>query len=166
MIDPNKVTEAINEFMQNPTWKDIFMNAPGGAMERLAIAFYFSKFHDQFKPEDFQEYRELRDEYEKSLTEEDLQYLVENNDKPNAVKHYKELLEKVQGGEKPTGRLRFEKVEQPSSEENAATETEDVTGEEGGEKIEETAVVETEGVQPTAEGEQKKPMPQETEQQA
>ena len=111
MIDPNKVTEAVMEFMQNPTWKDIFTNAPGGAMERLAISFYFSKFHDQFKPEDFQEYRDLRDEYEKSMTAEDLQYLIDNSDKENAIKHYQELLDKINGGQQPTGTLRFEKEE-------------------------------------------------------
>ena len=109
MIDPNKVTEAVMEFMQNPTWKDIFTNAPGGAMERLAISFYFSKFHDEFKPEDFQEYRDLRDEYEKSMTAEDLQYLIDNSDKDTAIKHYQELLDKINGGQEPTGTLRFEK---------------------------------------------------------
>lgn len=110
MIDPNKVTEAVMEFMENPAWKEVFTNAPGGAMERLAISFYFSKFHDQFKPEDFQEYRDLRDEYEKSLTEEDLNYLIENTDKENAKKHYQEILDKLQqsGGE-AMGNLRFEK---------------------------------------------------------
>ena len=109
MIDPNKVTEAVMEFMQTQTWKDIFTHAPGGAMERLAISFYFSKFHDQFKPEDFQEYRDLRDEYEKSMTAEDLQYLIDNSDKENAIKHYQELLDKIQGGQEPTGTLRFDK---------------------------------------------------------
>ena len=78
-------------------------------MERLAISFYFSKFHDQFKPEDFQEYRDLRDEYEKSMTAEDLQYLIDNSDKENAIKHYQELLDKINGGQQPTGSLRFEK---------------------------------------------------------
>ena len=113
MIDSNKVTEAVMEFMENPTWKDIFMNAPGGAMERLAISFYFSKYHDDFQPEDFQEYRDLRDEYEKSLTEEDLQYLIDNSDKPKAKSHYEELLGKLQkSGGVPKGNLRFEK---PSS---------------------------------------------------
>ena len=135
MIDPNKVTEAINEFIKNPTWKDIFMNAPGGAMERLAIAFYFSKFHDEFKPEDFQEYRDLRDEYEKSMTEEDLNYLIENSDKENAIKHYQELLAKIQGGQQPTGDLRFEKEEK-------AEETP-----EGGEKVEETETATAENAQ-------------------
>ena len=117
MIDPNKVTEAVMEFMQNPTWKDIFTNAPGGAMERLAISFYFSKFHDQFQPQDFQEYRDLRDEYEKSMTAEDLQYLIDNSDKENAIKHYQELLDKIQGGQEPTGTLRFEKDGEEAAQE-------------------------------------------------
>lgn len=127
MIDPNKVTEAVMEFMQNPTWKEIFTNAPGGAMERLAISFYFSKFHDQFKPEDFQEYRDLRDEYEKSMTAEDLQYLIDNSDKENAIKHYQELLDKIQSGQQPTGTLRFEKeetrTEEGEGDEQTVTET-------------------------------------------
>ena len=161
MIEPNKVTEAVMEFMDNPTWKGIFMNAPGGAMERLAISFYFSKFHDQFKPEDFQEYRDLRDEYEKSLTEEDLNYLIENSDKENAKKHYQELLAKLQqSGGQPQGNMRFEKegageeqqsqaaegAEQSSSEEKPEAKPEETTekveetvqqGEDGQEKVEE-----------------------------
>ena len=136
MIDPNKVTEAVMEFMQNPTWKDIFTNAPGGAMERLAISFYFSKFHDQFKPEDFQEYRDLRDEYEKSMTAEDLQYLIDNSDKENAIKHYQELLDKIQGGQQPTGTLRFEKEETMGAEGEGGEQTE--TTEAAAEQTEET----------------------------
>lgn len=168
MIEPNKVTEAVMKFMDNPTWKGIFMNAPGGAMERLAISFYFSKFHDQFKPEDFQEYRDLRDEYEKSLTEEDLNYLIENSDKDNAKKHYQELLEKLQqGGGQPQGNMRFEKegageeqqpqavegAEQSPSEEKPEAKPEETTekveetvqqGADGQEKVEETATETTE----------------------
>lgn len=121
------------EFMENPTWKDIFMNAPGGAMERLAISFYFSKYHDDFQPEDFQEYRDLRDEYEKSLTEEDLQYLIDNSDKPKAKSHYEELLGKLQkSGGVPKGNLRFEK---PSPNGNAQKSIQaDVEGVEGEEQ--------------------------------
>ena len=55
MIDQKKVTEAIREFVKNPAWNDVFVNAPPGAMERLAISFYFSKFKDTFQPEDFDE---------------------------------------------------------------------------------------------------------------
>lgn len=137
MIDPNKVTEAVMEFMQNPTWKDIFTNAPGGAMERLAISFYFSKFHDQFNPEDFQEYRDLRDEYEKSMTAEDLQYLIDNSDKETAIKHYQELLDKINGGQEPTGTLRFEKEEQTTEEDGGEEQTTE-TVEEGNEQPQES----------------------------
>ena len=158
MIDPERVTEAVMEFMKNPTWKEIFKYAPGGAMERLAISFYFSKFHDQFKPEDFQEYRDLRDEYEKSMTEEDLNYLIENSDKPNAKKHYEELLAKLQEkGGQPEGQLRFEKgegeegekVEEPASKEEQGEQTAERDGGEG-QQSEETAV---EGQEASAEGE-------------
>ena len=131
MIDPNRVTEAVMEFMKNPTWKEIFTNAPGGAMERLAISFYFSKFHDDFKPEDFQEYRDLRDEYEKSLTEEDLNYLIENTDKEAAKKHYQELLDSLhQSGGKPQGEMRFEKEEVEKTGEGEETQKTEVVEEE------------------------------------
>ena len=151
MIDPNKVTEAVMEFMQNPTWKDIFTNAPGGAMERLAISFYFSKFHDQFQPQDFQEYRDLRDEYEKSMTAEDLQYLIDNSDKENAIKHYQELLDKIQGGQEPTGTLRFEKDGEEAAQE----------GQEGAE-----AVPQGEEPQQGTEGEEAAEQPKKEEEQA
>lgn len=117
MIDPKRVEEAVLEFMKNPTWKEIFTNAPSGAMERLAISFYFSKFHDQFKAEDFQEYRDLREEYEKSLNEEDLNYLIGTSDKEDAIQHYQELLNNLQqSGGQPQGNLRFENGEEGQEE--------------------------------------------------
>ena len=159
MIDPNKVTQAVMEFMQNPTWKEIFTNAPGGAMERLAISFYFSKFHDDFKPEDFDEYRALREEYEKSMTEEDLQYLIDNSDKDTAIKHYQELLDKLQkSGGQPTGQLRFEKEgegasngeEQQPTEEKATVTAEEKQTDGGSE--EQVTVKEKETVGESTEG--------------
>ena len=156
MIDPNKVTEAVMEFMKNPTWKEIFTNAPGGAMERLAISFYFSKFHDQFKPEDFQEYRDLRDEYEKSMTEEDLNYLIENSEKDNAKKHYQELLAKLQqSGGQPQGKMRFEKEvpgEEPGQED---TGTGDDSQPQSEEKAEETTEKVEESIQESEDGQEK-----------
>jgi len=132
MIDPDKVTKAVMEFMQNPTWKHIFTNAPGGAMERMAISFYFSKYHNDFTEEDFQEYRELRDEYEQSMTAEDLQYLLEYSDSEAATKHYQELLAKVQQGGQPKGTIRFEKPtsESPDTPEQAEQVKEQVVVEE------------------------------------
>lgn len=135
MIDPNKVTEAVSEFLQNPGWNDVFTNAPGGAMERLAISFYFSKHHESFKPEDFVEYRDLREEIERSLDDEDLEYLIENTEKPEAKRHYEELLEKLNGGDgKPKGLLRFDGKdgeEGQESDEKEESELEDEAREEG-----------------------------------
>jgi hypothetical protein len=144
MIDPDKVTKAVMEFMQNPTWKHIFTNAPGGAMERMAITFYFSKYHDEFTPEDFQEYRELRDEYEQSMTAEDLQYLLDNSDSEAATKHYQELLSKVQQGGEPKGKIRFEK---PTSEAPDAPEQ--------GEQVEKQVVAEEEPTNPEEQAQHK-----------
>ena len=150
MIDQKKVTEAIREFVKDPAWNDVFVNAPPGAMERLAIAFYFSKFKDSFQAEDFDEYRNLREELERSLTEEDLNYLITATDKEETVKHYQELLEQLQasGGE-PKGTLKVE------------TQVEEAEGEAGGEEKEETeeTVVEEEAPaqeQPPAEEDEKK----------
>lgn len=132
MIDPNKVTEAISEFMKNPGWNDTFINAPAGAMERLAISFYFSKFHDSFAPEDFEEYRNLREEIEKSLGEEDLSYLIESTDKPDAKQHYQQLLEQLRAsGGTPNGAITFEETKEESKEVPAQEEGE---SKEGGEE--------------------------------
>ena len=104
MVDEAKVTNAIREFCKNPQWNEVFTKAPAGAMERIAISFYFSANNKEFQPQDFDEYRALREEIEKTLDEEDLQYLIDNIGKGESVKHYKELLEKVKangGPEKP-----------------------------------------------------------------
>ena len=53
------------------------------------------------------------------MTEEDLNYLIENSDKPTAIKHYQELLAKIQGGQQPTGTLRFEKEDNKASGEDS-----------------------------------------------
>lgn len=95
MMDNQKVEQAIREASQDPAWREKFMNAPAGAMERLAISFYFSTFYKDFSPTDFDEYRQLREEIEKTLDEEDLQYLIDNVGKDSAVKHYTSLLEKI-----------------------------------------------------------------------
>lgn len=92
MVDENKVTEAIQEFCKNPKWEELFKNAPGGAMERLAISFYFSEYGKSFSEEELAEYRSLRDEIEKTLDKEDLEYLINNVGKDKSVEHYKELL--------------------------------------------------------------------------
>ena len=146
MIDQKKVTEAIREFVKNPAWNDVFVNAPPGAMERLAISFYFSKFKDTFQPEDFDEYRNLREELERSLTEEDLEYLVTAMDKEDTIKHYEELLEKLRAsGGQPEGQLDVADAEK--EEDGQAAEGEDAStsdGEEAEDAVEEETQESTE----------------------
>lgn len=93
MVDESKVAAAIEEFCKNEKWKTLFEKAPGGAMERLAISFYFSENGKSFSEEELAEYRSLRDEIEKTLDREDLEYLINNVGKDKSVAHYKELLE-------------------------------------------------------------------------
>ena len=95
MVDEAKVTESIKEFMDNPEWKDVFQQAPAGAMERMAISFYFSKQHNDFSDAEFDEYRNLREEVERSLDEEDLNYLIEHINKEDSKAHYQQLLDKL-----------------------------------------------------------------------
>lgn len=96
MIDEAKVTGAIREFCKNEKWNQIFRNAPGGAMERIAISFYFSENGKSFTREQFDEYHALRDEIEKTLDREDLEYLINNIGKSESVEHYKDLLEALE----------------------------------------------------------------------
>lgn len=104
MIDESKVESAIAEFCKNEGWKKIFEAAPAGAMERMAISFYFSENNKDFTKEDFAEYRALRDEIEKTLDKEDLEYLIANIKKDGAVENYKELLKELEkNGGKPQG---------------------------------------------------------------
>lgn len=108
MVDPEKISSAMAAFCENPQWKDIFFNAPPGAQERLAVLFYFSHNKDSFQAEDFEEYRNLREEIEASLGQEDLEYLVEVLDKPETKAHYQQLLDRLlQQGGQPTGVLKF-----------------------------------------------------------
>lgn len=95
MVDESKITAAIQEFCKNKKWKELFEKAPGGAMERLAISFYLSEYGKSFSEEELAEYRSLRDEIEKTLDKEDLEYLINNVGKDKSVSHYKELLESL-----------------------------------------------------------------------
>jgi len=104
MIDSKKVEAAIREFCKNEKWNQIFRNAPGGAMERIAISFYFSENGKGFTKEEFAEYHALRDEIEKTLDREDLEYLINNIGKDESVEHYKDLLEALEkNGQESSG---------------------------------------------------------------
>lgn len=96
MIQEERVIQAIKKFCtENDQFRDMFYQAPPVAKERLAIAFYFSTFKDQFQPEDFDEYRQLREQIESTMGREDLQFMIDHIGKPESVKHYQELLDNL-----------------------------------------------------------------------
>lgn len=91
----NKQAEAIQHFLNDPqygeTWKRILFEAPAYAMERIAISMYHSVFGKTMTPEEKQSYRALREEIEKSLEREDLEYLIKVMPAKQKV-HYRALL--------------------------------------------------------------------------
>lgn len=78
----------------NPYWRDLYLPAPRGAQERMAITFYFS---ENYQKPDFPllRYRAHRKGVEDSLTFEDLEYLIANEDNEDAKKHYQDLYAKL-----------------------------------------------------------------------
>lgn len=114
MIPQDKVTAAIKSFISEDgvateqerearrKWNTIFRRAPAGAMQRLAIAFYYAKelisikdSQNQADQDLLNEYRALREQVESQLTEEDLQYLVDNMDEKKK-QYYEKLLKAKQ----------------------------------------------------------------------
>ena len=99
MIPQEEVEAAINDFCRDEVWKKILYSAPAGAMERIAIAFYYAKFlvekknsKDQADIDRLNEYRALREEVENSLENEDLEYLASNMPE-NKRGYYQKLLD-------------------------------------------------------------------------
>ena len=86
--------DAMHVFLANPAWKRIYDAAPAGAKRRLEVSFLFSQNHKKWdkRPDMFSTYREWRDEVERSMTEEDLEYMMLATDKPAAIEHYATLL--------------------------------------------------------------------------
>lgn len=93
MIQEQRVIQAIKKFCtEDPNFRDMFFNAPAVAKERLAIAFYFATFKDQLQPREMDEYRELREQIESTMSREDLQYMIDHIGKKESIKHYQDLL--------------------------------------------------------------------------
>ncbi|MCQ2299891.1 MAG: hypothetical protein MJZ81_07205 [Bacteroidales bacterium] len=95
-----QVMDSIRTFIENPFWAEKYNNAPYGAKKRLALSFFFSQHKDD---PDFQidDYRNLREYIESSLSAEDLDYLVENDSNEAARKHFSELRQNLQSQPQP-----------------------------------------------------------------
>ena len=98
-FDTTLLDDAKREFLANPTWKHVYDAAPTGAKRRLEVSFLFSVNHKKWdkRPDMFCTYRDWRDEVERGMTEEDLEYMIQATDKPAAIEHYKALLSNRKG---------------------------------------------------------------------
>ena len=88
MVNPRAVRENLNEWLQNPTWKEYYDEAPSQlCREYISLDFYASETEDEeaFKKMD----RIIQD-----LRKEDLQYLYANAEGPEK-KQYAELIKRM-----------------------------------------------------------------------
>lgn len=98
-FDATLLDDAKREFLANPTWKHIYDGAPDGAKQRLEVSFLFSQNHKKWdkSPDVFCKYRDWREEVERGMTEEDLDYMLQAINKPAAIEHYRALLSDRRG---------------------------------------------------------------------
>ena len=96
-MDSNKFDLAVEKYTTDPRtgrptkWYAALFEAPAFAMERIALAFYYSANKDNLSQEELQEYHDLRKEIDLSLRKEDLEYLVRVMPEKQK-KYYKGLL--------------------------------------------------------------------------
>ncbi len=84
MIDKVKMDFAINEYVKNPYWKEIYDNAPVNVKSYLSLDFY----DDEFDLE-VEEYLQEIKPIELKMTKSDWQYLIDNTENQIAKSHYK-----------------------------------------------------------------------------
>lgn len=96
-FDTKLLDDAKREFLANPTWKHIYDAAPTGAKRRLEVSFLFSVNHKAWGPDMLCKYRDWREDVERDMTEEDLEYMLQATDKPAAIEHYRALLSDRRG---------------------------------------------------------------------
>lgn len=94
-----QVEEAKAEFLANPEWKLVYDKAPAGAKRRMDVSFFFTKKKANLMghAEEFEKYRGWRRAIERVMTAEDLEYMIANIGKPEAVEHYAALLKDRNG---------------------------------------------------------------------
>ena len=102
MVDKDKVVKSISRFFDDKRngkkWRRVLFDAPAFAMERIAIAMYFSVYGKTMTPEDLAEYRSMREEVDGRLEREDLEYLIKVM--PEGKKdHYRALLSQLPKGQ-------------------------------------------------------------------
>ena len=89
------LTAARECFLRNPRWRRIYDMAPEGAKRRLEVSFFFSENRGVLNTDPngkLEKYRAWREEVERHMTDEDLEYMIGVNGNEAAVKHFANLL--------------------------------------------------------------------------
>lgn len=123
MIDLQEAMDAVSSVVDNnDDWRQILMDAPGGAALRLALAFYTSPNLDKWLADSknrgvedavrenaqkhLDEYREFREKLDATLNPTELKYLVESYDRmgsESARDHFKDIFDKLPQEKKDEG---------------------------------------------------------------
>jgi len=89
VIDSKDVRRNLDEWLQNPSWKGIYDNAPSEACRKyLAMLFYASETEEE-------EAFDAMDQMEQNLSLDDLRYMLQNSIGP-AKARYMSLIEKIE----------------------------------------------------------------------
>ena len=95
-MDKKEIEAAKAVFLADSTWKEIYDRAPEGAKRRLEISFWFTVNHRKWTGNQggaaMVAYREWRTEVERTMTDEDLEYMISTTDKEAAKEHFVSLL--------------------------------------------------------------------------
>ena len=89
------LTAARESFLRNPHWRRIYDMAPEGAKRRLEVSFFFTEHRGILNTDRdgrFEKYRAWREEVERRMTDEDIEYMIGLKGNTAAVKHFANLL--------------------------------------------------------------------------
>ena len=89
-MEEQALQQAVETFLQNPTWAEYYDNAPSGAKEVIALEFYGSTGQDAHND---QERKDVLKEVLENLDDEDKAYLAENSPNPNERAFYRKMID-------------------------------------------------------------------------
>ena len=95
-FDPADVEAAKAVYLGCPDWMSIYDGAPEGAKARMEVSFFFTVNHNDWTgdegADEFAKYLKWRTDVERTMTAEDLGYMIAAISKPTAKAHYASLL--------------------------------------------------------------------------
>ena len=89
-MEEQALQQAVETFLQNPTWAEYYDNAPSGAKEVIALEFYGSTSQDAHND---QERKDVLKEVLENLDDDDKAYLAENSPNPNERAFYRKMID-------------------------------------------------------------------------